>query len=665
MEKQLKTAKNFQKSAGLVTIFLVTFFITSGVVFAAWRGPTAEPPDDNRPGYIWNSTNLQSDANFNISGNGTLGGTLISNSLRVQGTTATVNNRNICVADAQGICGGVDNDWVIVGNNIYHLAGTVGIGIATPSQKLEVDLGNILVQGTGSFDTSGEEAILYLGDINHYIKSIWGSGVRIGTYGAVDGITLLQTSGNVGIGTTNPGAKLEISAEGEYSWAEWQRNPFEIWDGSETLYMGADNNNNISYIQAVGDGAVHSLALQGRGGNVGVGETNPTAKLFIRGSDNTQPYNQENGKGVAAPDALRVVGGRGGLINEGRGGDGGAIYLISGNGGSGGFAQGGSGGDIHLTTGSGGLSSTGYGDVLLAEDGGNVAIGTGVDNMSSIPYRLTVTDSSTSARVTAAVFNTATRKAFYVNTLPYSSGDLITPQNASLYIENAGTSNYSYQIRTRSEASGGGPSANFVVTDAGRVGIGTTVPSQKLDVLGIGEGGIVSNFVVTDAGRVGIGTTSPFQKLHIVGNTNATGIDPSGLFGQNAFLIVQNVGTTDNGSNAAIAIVAHSGAGSGIQFADDDSSDSPFGWDGVIEYNHPTDSFRFGTKSTRNKMILDSDGRLGVGSVSPQAKLEVAGDIRLLDSNHVTCDANHLGLIRYYLDHFEGCRTTGWVRLDN
>jgi len=37
-----------------VTAILVTFFIASGFVFAAWQGPTCEPPDCNLPGYIWN-----------------------------------------------------------------------------------------------------------------------------------------------------------------------------------------------------------------------------------------------------------------------------------------------------------------------------------------------------------------------------------------------------------------------------------------------------------------------------------------------------------------------------------------------------------------------------------------------------------------------------------
>ena len=79
--------------------------------------------------------------------------------------------------------------------------GKVGIGTATPTEKLQLDNGNMLIRGANNFGVSGNEAILILGDENHFIKSISGTGLKIGTFGVAEGIFLQQSSGNVGIGT--------------------------------------------------------------------------------------------------------------------------------------------------------------------------------------------------------------------------------------------------------------------------------------------------------------------------------------------------------------------------------------------------------------------------------------------------------------------------------
>ena len=48
-------------------------------------------------------------------------------------------------------------------------------------------------------------------EMSIYIKSINGSGVRIGTFGAADAISIQQDNGYMGIGTTNPSDKLEVN----------------------------------------------------------------------------------------------------------------------------------------------------------------------------------------------------------------------------------------------------------------------------------------------------------------------------------------------------------------------------------------------------------------------------------------------------------------------
>jgi len=91
------------------------------------------------------------------------------------------------------------------------MGGNVGIETHYPGQKLDVDYGNIIVQGTGSCDAPGEEGIVYLGTVHHLIKGVYGFGVKIGTYAAGDSaLTIRELSGNVGIGTTTPDEKLHV-----------------------------------------------------------------------------------------------------------------------------------------------------------------------------------------------------------------------------------------------------------------------------------------------------------------------------------------------------------------------------------------------------------------------------------------------------------------------
>lgn len=80
------------------------------------------------------------------------------------------------------ICSAFSQSWQVNGSSIWPV----------PNY-------NVWVSGT-RFNTSGDQAVLWLGDgVNHYIKAVYGGGVRIGTFQAPDAITISETSGNVTI----------------------------------------------------------------------------------------------------------------------------------------------------------------------------------------------------------------------------------------------------------------------------------------------------------------------------------------------------------------------------------------------------------------------------------------------------------------------------------
>ena len=104
--------------------------------------------------------------------------------------------------------------------------GNVGIGTTSPQTRLDVDGGNILVRGPDSFDATGEEATLWLGDANHYIKGVYGKGVTIGTWWAGDVMYVTEPYGWIGINTDQPQADLHVNGR-------TRTNVLEIVGGSD------------------------------------------------------------------------------------------------------------------------------------------------------------------------------------------------------------------------------------------------------------------------------------------------------------------------------------------------------------------------------------------------------------------------------------------------
>ncbi|MFA5888745.1 MAG: hypothetical protein WC857_00725, partial [Candidatus Paceibacterota bacterium] len=433
------------------------------------------------------------------------------------------------------------------------------------------------------------------------IMSVYG-----GAAGATSYFSILK-GGNVGIGTTSPGTKLHVkqsangqvaaldNSAGNYSWLALKTN------GSDRGYLSWDFNdagNSFGSAMILNSiaGKLHLWDNSGTGitissGNVGIGTTVPGAKLDVNGGALIQGLSVGLGANAVAHNTVLGLGALdaatlSGDYNVAIGSDA-LTTLTSGN--------------RNIAIGHSALGETTTGSYNVAVGMGaltkntsnNTAIGfwaatnsTGTDNSAYGYYALTTN--------TTGAYNTAIGgRALYTQStgsnnvaLGYYAGAYETSSN-SFYVNNvdqtntAGDKAYSLLYGTFSGVAGSLTGQQLVIN--GNVGIGTTTPAYKLDVMGgiasygssffggsivatstlnvtglatfvsasttnIGSTG--SAYFATTNGNVGIGTAEPTSLLQLLGtsaNQLRVGYDSSNY----STLGVANDGATTLTTNGA------------------------------------------------------------------------------------------------------------------
>ena len=183
-----------------------------------------------------------------------------------------------------------------------------------------------------------------------------------------------------------------------------------------------------------------------------------------------------------------------------------------------------------------------------------------------------------------------------------------------------------------------------------RVGIGSSAPYHRLQV---GTSG--TDFVVTDTGLVGIGSTSPQATLNVDGTVIVTGVstfqsdviasstltvgDPGNITGgaptDEGVLAVYTEGT----KNALIIQTSDNSNSRGIAFRN--KGDAYVGYISIEQNTGNVGDMVFGVNASTNSNVdnikerlrITKDGNVGIGSTSPIATLDVDGQTELDDLN--------------------------------
>ena len=468
-------------------------------------------------------------------------------------------------------------------NDVFNILGTGNVGIGTTSPGTTLDVaGNVsLANYAGTAENKTILAQNSYGQVASGIRSgvpYFGSisPLNLDIYtGNSSKIRIENSTGNVGIGTTLPNAKLEVNSSITFSSVDtFGQLVVKAASGStgDMLNIGVDTANSVAFIQAVERGVnTIPLSLQRYGGNVGIGTTSPSALLEIQtastsGSQDMQIFSRGVSPNYEVLKISRSAGSTEFLANQN-------ITLSADY------------DDNHTSADSNIIFKVDGDEHMRIIPGGNVGIG--VTNPSS---KLTIESEAGKGTIELLAANAATT----TNKIIFSE---LVLGDESFFIEHDGSGAGAANILKIHGDGSGGTAGGITIQRDGLVGIGTDSPGAKLDV----QGSILVGAPSVSSWGWYIDKAVEFKNgSYIAGRTDVT---PAINIGVNNYL--------------ATSQWEYYGTGTATRYNQQS---------GVHKFYTAISGTIGNTVTWQTSMTIDASSNVGIGVTGPTAKLDVRGN---------------------------------------